>query len=64
MGFNSDLLAEDKIAELVILDPLKKWTFELGDIFSKSFNSPFINQELIGKVDYTISKGYIFSSQE
>ena len=64
MGFNSDLLSENKIAELVILDPLKKWTFELGDIFSKSFNSPFINQKLIGKVDYTISKGYIFSSQE
>ncbi|MAJ33541.1 MAG: dihydroorotase [Candidatus Marinimicrobia bacterium] len=64
MGFNSDLLSENKIAELVILDPLKKWTFELGDIFSKSINSPFINQKLIGKVDYTISKGYIFSSQE
>ena len=64
MGFNSDLLSENKIAELVILDPLKKWTFELGDIFSKSFNSPFINQKLIGKVDYTISKGYIFSSQD
>ena len=64
MGFNSDLLSENKIAELVILDPLKKWTFELGDIFSKSINSPFINQELIGKVDYTISRGYIFSSQE
>jgi len=62
MGFNSDLLSENKIAELVILDPLKKWTFELDNIFSNSFNSPFINQELIGKVDYTISKGYIFSS--
>ncbi|MFL3008799.1 MAG: dihydroorotase [Candidatus Neomarinimicrobiota bacterium] len=64
MGFNSDLLSENKIAELVILDPLKKWTFKLGNIFSKSLNSPFINQELIGKVDYTISKGYIFSSQD
>lgn len=62
MGFNSDLLSENKIAELVILDPLKKWTFELSNIFSNSYNSPFINQELIGKVDYTISKGFLFSS--
>ena len=62
MGFNSDLLSENKIAELVILDPIKKWTFGVSNIFSKSYNSPFINQELIGKVDYTISRGHIFSS--
>ena len=62
MGFNSDLLSENKIAELVILDPIKKWRFEVSDIFSKSYNSPFIGQELIGKVDYTISKGYMFFS--
>ena len=63
MGFNSDLLSENKIAELVIFDPIKEWKFKISDIFSKSYNSPFINQELIGKVDYTISKGHIFSSQ-
>ena len=62
MGFDVDLFNEDKIAELVVLDPIKKWKFKKNDIFSKSINTPFIGENLIGRVIHTISKGYIFSS--
>ena len=59
MGFNSDLLKVGTEAELVLFDPDEKWTFKESDVYSKSLNSPFYSEELIGKVRYTISKGKI-----
>ena len=59
MGFNSDLFKVGTEAELVIFNPLEKWKFKESNVFSKSINSPFYDQELIGKVRYTISKGKI-----
>jgi len=56
------LFSEGKNAEIVIIDPLKKWKFKKENIFSKSSNSPFLNEKLIGKVYFTISKGHIFSN--
>lgn len=50
----------DKKAELVIIDPNKEWVFTEQDIYSKSSNTPFINQTFKGKVDYTISKNILF----
>ena len=64
MGFDNNLFLEGKIAELTILDPVKKWKFSKKHIFSKSSNSPFIDETLIGKVNYTISNNYIFNSQD
>ena len=48
------------LAELVIIDPKQKWTFTSDDIYSKSSNSPFINQKFIGKIYATISKSNLF----
>tara|TARA_Y100000748_G_scaffold293026_1_gene282130 strand:- start:1025 stop:1729 length:705 start_codon:yes stop_codon:yes gene_type:complete len=59
MGFNSDLFKVGVEAELVIFNSTEKWTFKENNVFSKSKNSPFYNEELIGKVRYTISKGKI-----
>ena len=59
MGLNSDLLKVGEEAELVLFNPDEKWKFKKSNIFSKSINSPFYDQELIGKVRYTISKGKI-----
>tara|TARA_A100001011_G_scaffold400787_1_gene518831 strand:- start:42818 stop:44113 length:1296 start_codon:yes stop_codon:yes gene_type:complete len=47
-------------AELVIIDPNKKWIFSEDDIYSKSSNTPFIGQEFIGKICGTISKSNLF----
>ncbi len=59
MGFNSDLFKVGTEAELVLFNPVEKWKFKESNVFSKSVNSPFYEQELIGKVRYTISKGKI-----
>ena len=59
MGFDNDLLCEGKEIELIILDPLKKWRFNLENIYSKSKNSPFLGKKLTGKILYTLTKGYI-----
>ena len=59
MGFNCDLLKVGTEAELVLFDPNKKWIFNKKNVFSKSINTPFYGQKLIGKIKYTISKGYI-----
>ncbi len=59
MGLNSDLFKVGVEAELVLLNPIEKWTFKRSNVFSKSINSPFYYQNLVGKVKYTISKGKI-----
>ncbi|TCG11392.1 dihydroorotase [Mycoplasma todarodis] len=56
MGINTKLEA-GKVANLTILDVDKKWTFKEENIKSKSKNTPFINMELIGKVDSVILNG-------
>ena len=59
MGFDNDLLKEGKEAELVLFNEDEKWIFNKNDINSKSYNSPFIDAQLSGRVIHTISKGVI-----
>jgi dihydroorotase len=59
MGFDSTLFEKNTEAEISIIDPNKKWTFSKDDIHSRSINSPFIGEDLIGKVKYTIVKGML-----
>jgi dihydroorotase len=59
MGFEEDLFAIGCDAELTIIDPDQEWIFKEQNIYSKSRNTPFIGEKLIGKVRFTISKGYI-----
>ena len=59
MGFNNNLLDIGVNAELTIIDPNEEWIFSRTDIRSKSYNSPFIGQNMYGRVKYTICKGYI-----
>ena len=59
MGFSSNLLESGVEAELVLFDANKSWRFDKVNISSKSSNSPFLGEQLIGKVKYTICKGNI-----
>ncbi len=59
MGFDDDLLQVGKPAELTVFNPHLEYEFSVGDIQSKSSNSPYIGQQLIGRTCLTINKGVI-----
>lgn len=46
-----------KIADITIFDPNEKYTYLEENIVSKSKNSPYIGEELKGKVKYTLVGG-------
>lgn len=50
-------LHKDAAADLVIFDPEEQWTVE--GFVSKASNSPFLGEQLYGKVKYTICNGNI-----
>lgn len=52
-------------ADLVIFDEREPWIVDGDRFYSKSANSPFIGQELYGKVKYTICRGrVVYEEQE
>ena len=59
MGLSQNLFKVGSDAEITIFDPEIEWRFLEKDIYSKSHNSPFINQQLKGKVKATIVKGHV-----
>jgi len=52
-------LARGAIADVTILDPKKKWTFDAAKSLSKSRNTPFDGWQLTGKTVATIVRGTI-----
>lgn len=52
-------IEEGKIADLTIFDPNERYVYSKDKIVSKAKNSPFIDQELKGKVKYTLVGGKI-----
>lgn len=59
MDFNSELFKVGCAAEIAIIDPQEKWIFSRDDIYSRSINSPFVGEKMIGKVKYSIAKGVL-----
>ena len=52
-------IGEGCAADLVIFDERERWIVDGECFHSKSANSPFIGQELYGKVKYTICRGNV-----
>jgi dihydroorotase len=50
-------IAEDKPANLTLLDPNHKWVFDEATNFSKSDNSPWFGKELTGKAIAVFNNG-------
>jgi dihydroorotase len=50
-------LARGAHADVTIFDPAKRWTYDANKSRSKSLNSPFGGQQLIGKIAATIVSG-------
>lgn len=56
---NKGVIAEGKDADITIIDPDREWIFEKDEIVSKSKNSPFINDTMVGRVEVTICGGKV-----
>lgn len=52
-------LAVGAPADVVVFDPTRRWTVEARDLHSKSTNSPYLGQTLIGQADYTTVAGRV-----
>jgi dihydroorotase len=55
-------IAEGQKADLVVVDTKAKWEFTKQNNLSKSYNSPFIGQNLSGKVLLTCNNNQVFKS--
>jgi dihydroorotase len=56
------VIVEGKKANLVVFDVNEKWTFTKQNNLSKSYNSPFINEQLTGKVLLTCNNNQVHVS--
>lgn len=50
-------------ANFILFNPKEKWTFDANTNQSKSANSPFMGQELTGKVNLSINNGKVLISK-
>lgn len=57
LKLNKGTLSEGADADITIFNPEESWTFSPDKIHSRSHNSPWINQQLTGKVHYTFVAG-------
>lgn len=63
LGYNRGTLKKGAIADVVIIDPCKEWTYDKEKRASKSANSPFIGKTLKGVVTDVIVEGRIHSQK-
>ena len=54
------VIAEGQAANLVVFDPDEEWEYTRKNNRSKSYNSPFIGQNLKGKVLLTLNNNYLY----
>jgi len=57
-------LARGELADLVIVDPERRWTYDPFKGFSKSRNSPFGGRSLTGRAVLTLVGGEIVHDAE
>ena len=60
MGIQLSKIKNKSKSELVVIDPKKEWIFNESHIFSKSKNTPFLNQKFVGKINFTINENNLF----
>ena len=56
-------LAVGAPADLVVLDPVTRWVVRAEEMHSKSRNSPFLGEELVGRAELTIVGGRVVFSR-
>ena len=60
--FDRGTLCVGKAADITIADVNEKWIVTEDDIKSKSCNTPFLGEELTGRIKYTICDGHVVFS--
>ena len=58
LDIEGECIEEQAVADLTLFSPDLKWTFEAKDIQSRSKNSPFVGEQLIGKPLGVINNGF------
>ncbi|MDH3359273.1 MAG: dihydroorotase [Desulfobulbaceae bacterium] len=59
LGVVGGSLAQGQVADVTVIDPERNFTYDLGQVVSKSRNSPFIGWELTGKAVLTMVGGRV-----
>ena len=57
LNLEKGTLSEGADADITIFNPEETWTYSKDTIKSRSQNSPWLNQELKGKIHYTFVNG-------
>ncbi|MEM9023722.1 MAG: dihydroorotase [Bacteroidota bacterium] len=57
LGLPVPAIAAGEPANLTVFDPTLGWTYATSSVRSKSYNSPFLNQQLTGKVLAVVNNG-------
>ncbi len=59
LGIRTGTISKNSLADICIFDPNFKWKASASEFESTGVNSPFINQEMKGKVMATIANGQV-----
>ena len=59
LNIDRGIIEEGKVADITIFDPNETYTYTKEMIVSKAKNSPFIDRQLKGRVQYTIVNGRV-----
>jgi dihydroorotase len=62
LNVEASIIIEGKKANLALLDPNEEWQYTKQNNQSKSYNSPFIGQNLKGKVVLVCNNNHLFKS--
>jgi dihydroorotase len=58
-GLPGGTLAVGAPADVVVFDPARRWVVRREDLHSKSGNTPFLNETLVGQADITLVGGRV-----
>jgi dihydroorotase len=62
LGINSAALAVGDVADICIFDPEKQWQINAETWQSQGHNTPYWQEDMLGKVTHTIQAGKIIYS--
>jgi dihydroorotase len=63
LGIDRGTLKTGAVADIILIDPCLEWVVEAEKLASKSKNSPWIGQTMMGKAVYTIVGGKVVFKQ-